>query len=108
MIRTKAFTAGKSGDREVRPDDGDKLLLIDDAIFVSAIAEAYSRLGANLVCVRCFDPTQTLRAVVVMLDAETSVDETCGGLGLCRACYRDLAELMFHDAVLRASKLADH
>jgi hypothetical protein len=104
MIRTKTLAGGSPTNREVRPDGSDQLLLIDDAVFVSAFAEAHSRLGSNPVCVRCFDPTRALRAVVLLFDAQKGVDETRGGLGLCHQCYKDLSELMFHDAVLRASR----
>jgi len=84
-------------------DGEDQLLLIDDATFVSAVTEAGQRCGKQLVCVRCLDPGRALRAVVLLVDETAAVDEAAGSVGFCRDCYRELAELLFHDAVLRAS-----
>ncbi len=106
MNRWKAFSFDEITASEVRSDGDDKLLLIDDATFVSAFAEAGQRRGKQLVCVRCFDPAQTLRAVVLLVEGENAAEESAGSVGFCCACYRDLAELMFHDAVLRACKPA--
>lgn len=104
MSRSKAFTADETAISEIPSDRDDELLLIDDATFVSAFAEAGQRLGKMLVCVRCFDPAKALRAVVLLLEGRNRVDESAGSVGLCRDCYRDLDELLFHDAILRASK----
>lgn len=107
MIRSKAFTAGETPIPDMPSDGEDKLILIDDAMFVSTFAEAIRRRGKKLVCVRCLDPARALRAVLLLLDGRNTVDESAGSLGFCSECYRDLAELMFHDAVLRASKPND-
>jgi hypothetical protein len=85
-------------------DGEDQLLLIDDASFVSALTEAGQRCGKQLVCVRCLDPCRTLRAVVLLVDETVAVDEAAGSMGFCRDCYRELIELLFHGAVLRASR----
>ena len=45
-----------------------------------------------------------LRAVVLLVEGEKAAEESAGSVGFCCDCYRDLAELLFHDAVLRASK----
>ena len=107
MIRSKAFTAEEIAISEVPSDRDDKLLLIDDATFVSAFVEARGQVGKNLVCVRCLDPARALRALVLLLDEPNTTDESAGSVGLCCDCYRDLAELLFHNAVLRASKSSD-
>jgi len=39
----------------------------------------------------------------VLLLEEGNTDESAGSVGFCGECYRGLAELMFHSAVLRAS-----
>ena len=104
MSRRKAFTVDEIRLPEVSSDGDDKLLLIDDATSVSALAEAGGRLGSKLVCVGCFDPARALRAVLLLLDACNSVDESAASLGFCHDCYRDLAELQFHEALLRAAK----
>jgi hypothetical protein len=106
MVRWKAISADKIAPSELAADGEDKLLLIDDATFVSAFAEAGQRRGRNLVCVRCFDPARALRAVVLLVEGENAPEESAGSVGFCCDCYRDLAELLFHDAVLRASKLS--
>ena len=104
MIRTNTSATSEHANPDVRPEQGDEaLLLIDDAAFVRSYAEACNRVGQSLVCVRCLDPTQALRALVLLLDKKEGAREIRGGLGLCRQCYQDLTELMFHDAVLRAS-----
>jgi hypothetical protein len=103
MIRTNASTPSEQANPDARSEQDEGLLLVDDAAFVNSYAEASNRLGVNLVCVQCFDPTQALRALVLLLDKREGAREIRGGIGLCRECYRDLTELMFHDAVLRAS-----
>jgi hypothetical protein len=107
MSRVKAFNVGEIPIFESSSDGNDKLLLIDDAMFVSAFAEAGQRLGTELICVGCFDPARALRAVLLLMDGCNDVDESAGSLGFCHDCYRDLAERQFHDAVLRASKSTD-
>jgi hypothetical protein len=104
MSGMKSFPADNLTAFEFSADGEDKLVLIDDAGFVSAFAEAGMAVGKKLVCVRCFDPGRALRAVVVLLDAWNAEDESAGSVGFCCDCYRDLAELLFHDAVLRATK----
>ena len=104
MSRTKSFPADNLTAFELGADGEDTLLLIDDAGFVGAFAEAGLAVGKKLVCVRCFDPGRALRAVVVLLDAWNAEDESAGSVGFCCDCYRGLAELWFHDAVLRASR----
>lgn len=106
MIRLKAFAGEELAIHEIAADGEDKLVLIDDAKFVSAFAEAGQRLGQQPVCVRCFDPARALRALVLLLEGQDSAGECSGSVGLCCDCYRDLAELLFHDAVLRASRSA--
>jgi hypothetical protein len=107
MSRQKTFTLDSTPLPKIPLDGNDKLVLIDDAVFVSAFAEFGRRLGAKLVCVGCFDPARALRAVLFMLDGYDAVDESAGSLGFCHDCYRGLAELQFHDAVLRASSSTD-
>ena len=102
MIRSKTFTTEETAISEIVSDGDDKLLLIDDATFVSAFAEAGRRHGKNLACIRCFNPARTLRALVLLLE-EGNTDESAGSVGFCGECYRGLAELMFHSAALRAS-----
>ena len=104
MIRSKPFTFEELTLPEIAADGEEQLLLIDDAIFVNQFAEAGQRRGRQLVCVRCFDPARPLGAVVLMVDDTTPFDESAGSVGFCGDCYRDLAELLFHDSVLRASK----
>jgi hypothetical protein len=104
MIRFKAFADDKTVVSKIVPDGKDKLLLIDDAAFVGAFAEAGRRLGKQMVCVRCFDPARVVRAVVLLVEGMTSADDSTGSVGFCSDCYRDLAELLFHDAVLRAAR----
>ncbi len=104
MSRWKAFSFDEITASEARSDGDDKLLLIDDAAFVSAFAEAGQRRGKQLVCIRCFDPARVLRAVVLLIEDENVAEESAGSVGFCCDCYRDLAELLFHDAVLRAGK----
>jgi hypothetical protein len=100
--RTGAFSI-MTTTNEVRLEQNEGLLLIDDVAFVKSYVAASNRLGVNLICVRCADPTHALRALVLLLDTQEEASEIRGSLGLCRQCYRDLSELMFHDAVLRAS-----
>jgi hypothetical protein len=107
MHRPKAFTGGEFPIPETLSDGNERLLLIDDAMAVSAFAEAGQRLGTKMVCVRCFDPARALRAVLLLLDGCDDIGESSGSLGFCHDCYRDLAELQFHDAVLRVSKTTD-
>jgi hypothetical protein len=104
MVRFKAFADDKTVVSDVVRDGEDKLLLIDDAAFVSAFAEAGRRRGKQLVCVRCFDPARVVRAVVLLVEGMTPSDESSGSVGFCNDCYRDLAELLYHDAILRAAK----
>jgi|ERR1700722_17534010 hypothetical protein len=104
MIRTKGFMAGQVASREANSDGEDQLVLIDDAKLVSAFAEAGQRLGKRLVCARCSDPAQALRAVVVLIEGQSTVGTSAGSVGFCCECYRDLDELLFHNAVLRASE----
>jgi hypothetical protein len=99
--------AGELPIPEIASDSEEKLLIVDDAMFVSAFAEAGQRLGKSLVCIRCFDPARALRAVLLLLDGRDAVDESAGSLGFCHECYSDLAELMFHESVLRAAKSSD-
>ena len=106
MIRLNKVAAGEAKLPELNRDGEDQLLLIDDAEFVSAFTEAALRQGDKVVCVQCADPHQTLRALVVMIDRQTSADEAAGSVGFCSECYRDLAELIRHGAVLRASMLS--
>ncbi len=91
---------------EQNRDGEDQLLLIDDADFVNAFAEAALRQGDKVVCVQCADPQQPLRAMILMMDRENIPDEAAGSVGFCSECYRDLAELIRHGAVLRASMLS--
>jgi hypothetical protein len=107
MRRLKAFNVGEIPISELSSDGDDRLVLIDDAIFVSAFAEAGQRVGTELICAGCFDPARALRAVLFLLNGCNDVDEAAGSLGFCHDCYRDLAERQFHDAVLRASKSTD-
>jgi hypothetical protein len=104
MVRFKAFADDKNSAAEIVPDGEDKLLLIDDAAFVNAFAEAGRRRGKELICVRCFDPVRVVRAVVLLVDGMTPADESSGSVGFCSDCYQDLAELLVHDAILRAAK----
>ena len=104
MSRSKFFAIDEFAYPELASDGEEKLLLIDDATFVSAFAEAGQRRGKQLVCVRCFDPARALRAVVLLAEGWNEDDEAAGSVGFCCDCYRDLGELLFHDAVLRASK----
>ena len=102
MIKTNASTPSEQANAVLQFEPDDRLLLIDDAVLVNSYADASNRLGMNQVCARCFDPTQALRALLLLLDTGERTGEVRGALGLCRECYRDLAELMFHHAVLRA------
>jgi hypothetical protein len=104
MERLKSFSADELQFPETASDVEEKLLLVDDANFVSAFVEAGQRRGKHLVCVRCFHPERPLRAVMLLVDGTATADECSGSVGFCRECYRDLTELMFHDAVLRAAK----
>ena len=104
MSRAKPFADDESAYSELASDGEEKLLLIDDATFVSAFAEAGQRRGKKLVCVRCFDPARALRALVLLVEGHHAKGETAGSVGFCRECYRDLAELMFHGAILHESK----
>ena len=106
MSRAKSFASDHTTALDAVTDGEDKLVLIDDATFVSAFAEAGQRRGKHLVCVRCSDPTQTLRALVLLVCAKNSDDELAGSVGFCRECYRGLSELLFHEAILRATKPA--
>jgi hypothetical protein len=104
MSLENPFATDESAYFELASDGEEKLLLIDDATFVSAFAEAGQRRGKQLVCVRCFDPARALRAVVLLVEGHHAKDKTAGSVGFCRDCYRDLAELMFHGAILHESK----
>jgi hypothetical protein len=104
MIRLKAASAGEMSLSENAEDRDDKLVLMDDVMFVNAFAQAAHRRGRAIVCVGCFDPSRALRAFVFRLEGPNIVDESSGSLGFCFDCYRDLMERVFHDSVLRASK----
>ena len=104
MIRLDGLTWNDAQLSELTRDGEDQLLLIDDAAFVSAFAEAAMRQGEKVVCVQCGDPHQAVRALILMVDNENGSDEASGSVGFCSECYRDLAELIRHGAVLRASK----
>jgi hypothetical protein len=106
MIKLDSLCANEMRISETPADSDEKLLLIDDASFVSAFVKASERRGNSVVCVRCSIQHRTLGAVVLMLDGSEMTGECVGSIGLCRECYRDLTELMFHDAVLRAGKPA--
>jgi hypothetical protein len=106
MIKLDSLCANEMRISETPAESDEKLLLIDDASFVSAFAKASKRRGNSVVCVRCSIPHRELGAVVLMLDGGDMTGECVGSMGLCRECYRDLTELMFHDAVLRAAKPA--
>lgn len=103
MVRLNGLNWGDALLPELNRDGEDQLLLIDDADFVRAFAEAASRQGDNVICVQCGDPNRSVRAVIVMIESE-STDEAAGSVGFCSDCYRDLAELIRHGALLRASK----
>ena len=107
MVRLKALVADQTPVGEFHRDGEDQLLLIDDASFVNAFAEAAQRQGDRLICVQCADPDQALRALILMVDGENCPDEAAGSVGFCSGCYRDLAELIRHGAVLRATKSID-
>ena len=83
MIKLKASTTCEEPIHEMPSDGEDKLVLIDDAMFVSTFAEAIRRRGKKLVCVRCLDPARALRAVLLLLDGHNTVDESAGSLGFC-------------------------
>ncbi len=104
MNRIKPYRGDEIAVGDVVADGNDKLLLIDDECFVSAFAEAGQRRGKKLVCVRCFDPARALRALVLLVNEGNPVSGSAGSVGFCCDCYRGLSELLFHDAVLRASK----
>jgi hypothetical protein len=107
MSGWKSFADNESGTDELTLDGEDKLLLIDDAQLVSAFAAAGQRRGAKLICVQCFNPARSLRALLLLLDEAEPAESPVRSVGFCGDCYRDLGERMFHDAVLRASKLSD-
>ena len=84
----------------------DRLVLMDDVMFVNAFAEAASRRGKALVCVGCLDPWRPLRAFVFQLIGSDTVDESAGSLGFCFDCYRDLMERAFNDSISRLPKVS--
>jgi hypothetical protein len=104
MIRTKAFDCNRIEISGNLPEADDQLLIIDDAMFVSALVEAGERHGKRLVCVACLHPARPLRAILLLLDEADGAGECAGSVGFCLECYRDLSERMFHNAVVRASK----
>jgi hypothetical protein len=106
MIRSKAFSISRTDIPELSPQANERLLLIDDTMFVDEFVQAGKRQGMQLVCVGCNHPARPLRAVLLLLEGPNGADECAGSVGFCLNCYRDLNERMFHDAVLRASKLA--
>ena len=108
MIRLKASCPGEMSFSEKAADRGDKLVLMDDVMFVNAFAQAAHQRGRPIVCVGCFDPSRALRAFVFRLGGSDIVDESAGSLGFCFDCYRDLVERVFHDARLPASKQPGH
>ncbi|HLI81037.1 MAG TPA: hypothetical protein VKV03_13710 [Candidatus Binataceae bacterium] len=104
MIRLKVAGAAEmpfSGDAI---DRDDKLVLMDDLMFVNEFAQAANQHGRAIVCVGCFDPTRALRAFVFRLEEPNTVDESAGSLGFCFDCYRALMERVFNDTVWRAAK----
>ena len=103
MIRFKAAIGCTMPFSQDPLNRDDKLVVMDDVMFVNAFAHAANQRGRAIVCVGCFDPTRALRAFVFRLEGDT-VDESAGSLGFCFDCYRDLMERVFHDAVLRAAK----
>jgi hypothetical protein len=104
MIRLKGAGVAVIPFSEDAIDRDDKLVLMDDLMFVNAFAQASNERGRAIVCVGCFDPTRALRAFVFRLEEPDTVDASAGSLGFCFDCYRDLMERVFHDAVLRAAK----
>ena len=105
MVKLKRVGLGdlEGSDSVSEPDDD--LVLIDDASFVDAFAAASQRRGNHLVCVRCAIAQRPLRALVLLLDGGGTDRECAGSLGFCCECYRDLTELMLHEAILNATKL---
>jgi hypothetical protein len=104
MIRPKAFIHDQAAFPDNAGDGEDKLFLIDDAIFVNAFTEAGRKRGKDLICVRCLNPASALRAVVLLAHPTDPTDESAGSVGFCGDCYRDLAELLLNDSILRAAK----
>ena len=104
MAGSKSYLGNQPQIDETTGDGEEKLLLIDDARFVSEFAEAGQRQGKRLLCIQCLNPTRSLRALLLLLDETRPGGEPSWSVGFCCDCYGDLNRRLFHDAVLRASK----